>query len=302
MSRIYKFNEISDFIRTQNLNVENKFPDFFIYNYEQIDWDRINQLSKYRHDYFEITLDKTKTCDFWVDQFEIPYVESRLTLISPDRLQTVTTYGAKKKSSKGYGMFFKPEFIQADFINRNVLRDFPFFSHFNTPVLILTEHDFNFFANIIQNIKYAYDRAESSSIQIIRHYLYILLLSAQQHYSPSSNKPGAVNREQEIYHEFKEMVNLHWLEFKSVQSYAEKMHITSKHLSETIKKVSGQSALAFIHKAKLNYAKTLLRQTDTTMSQIAYELNFENPEYFSVFFKRLTGKSPSHYRNLRNLK
>ena len=297
MSQIYKFREITDYIRALNFNIENKFSDFLIYHYEKINWDQINRLSKYRHEYFEITLDVTKGCDFSVDQFELPYVTNRLTLISPDRLQTIKTYSEIKEPSKGYGILFKPEFIQADSANGSFLKDFPFFNHLNSPSVTLEENDVDLFINIIRNIKHEHDSGSTLSTQIIRHYLNVLFLKAKQNYPHIANKAKIVSREQEIYDEFKWLVHMHSLELKSVQAYADKMHITSKYLSETIKKVSGESALEFIHKTKLRHAKALLCQTSKTVSEIAYELNFENPEYFSVFFKRLSGKSPSKYRD-----
>ncbi len=103
-------------------------------------------------------------------------------------------------------------------------------------------------------------------------------------------------RDREIFDEFSTLIQHHFMEWKTVRDYAKKLHITPKHLSETIKNVSGQSALSHIHQVQVNHAKALLRQTPKTISEIAYDLNFENPEYFSVFFKRLNGESPSQYR------
>jgi AraC-like DNA-binding protein len=93
-------------------------------------------------------------------------------------------------------------------------------------------------------------------------------------------------------------VQKHFLEFTTVKAYADKLHISAKHLSESVKKVSGQGALQIIHKVQVSYAKAQLLQTGKTISQVAHELNFENPEYFSVFFKRLTGKSPLQFRTI----
>ena len=111
---------------------------------------------------------------------------------------------------------------------------------------------------------------------------------------PVSN---GISREQEIYNQFMLLVQKHYRDFDSVGDYAEQLYISPKHLSETVKNISGQSALQVIHNARIHHAKSLLRQTNMTVSQIAHELNFDNPDYFSVFFKRLAGESPLAFRN-----
>jgi len=48
---------------------------------------------------------------------------------------------------------------------------------------------------------------------------------------------------------------------------------------------------------KLNEAKLLLSTTSQSVKEIAYSLNYENPDYFPVFFKKRTGMTPVEYRN-----
>jgi AraC-like DNA-binding protein len=160
----------------------------------------------------------------------------------------------------------------------------------------LEKNDVAYFNDIIRKIQYEYDHYNEFSKDIIKNYLNILFLKAKKNYHQPTDHLNAISREQEIYNEFESLVQKHFLELTSVKAYADKIYVSPKHLSETVKKVSGQSALQIIHKAQLNYAKALLLQTSKNISEIAYELNFENPDYFSVFFKRLTGKSPLQFR------
>jgi len=48
-------------------------------------------------------------------------------------------------------------------------------------------------------------------------------------------------------------------------------------------------------------AKTLLKFSERSIQEIAYALNFPNQSFFGSYFKRLTGMSPSQYRNLKEL-
>ncbi|MAU70805.1 MAG: hypothetical protein CML04_01820 [Pseudozobellia sp.] len=296
MDKIRRFHEIDDYIGILNLRLKSKIPNFFIFDYERVDWEKYNVLSKYKHDYFEISLDITEGCDISVDQYELPSVKNRFVLVGPNRLQTIKKDLPLKKFYRGYGIFFKAEFMQINAFQCNFLKDFPFFSKFGSPSITLSKNDVQIFTDIIKKIIYEHEAGGTFSEHIIRNYLNILLLKANQKYSKTVYKAVDLNRQQEIYDEFRYLVQLYFLELKSVREYAEKIHVTPKHLSETVKKISGESALEIIHKTQINYAKALLCQTHKTISEIAFELNFENPEYFSVFFKRLSGKTPSDYR------
>jgi AraC-like DNA-binding protein len=76
------------------------------------------------------------------------------------------------------------------------------------------------------------------------------------------------------------------------------LHISPKHLSETIKSETGKSALEHINEMKIEHAKILLLQTEKTINEVAYDLNFDTPNYFSAFFKSNTGLTPTAYRKI----
>lgn len=53
-----------------------------------------------------------------------------------------------------------------------------------------------------------------------------------------------------------------------------------------------------IHYYLIEEAKSILLNTDHTVGEIAYDLGFEYPQYFSKLFKLKTGKTPVEYRSL----
>lgn len=66
------------------------------------------------------------------------------------------------------------------------------------------------------------------------------------------------------------------------------------------KEYTGSSPAKYMLELKLNEAKLLLSTTNQPIKEISYLLNFENPEYFYVFFKNRTGKTPLEYRTNNN--
>lgn len=297
MKDVLRFYDINEFVRKTDLGVVAGNSDFLVYSFDHVKHESFEHLSAYRQNYFEINIEVSKGCSFSVDQFNVPSEENRLTLISPHRLQKIQPSTKKDPTTyKGYGIFFTPEFIGFDTTSTKLLKDFPFLNRFSSPTIILEKTEMANIVDIVRKIHYEYSHYQSYTKEIIKNYLNILFLKAKQNYQGSHRPSGSINRDQEIYQEYELLVQENFLETTSIRAYAHKINISPKHLSETVKKISGNSALHLIHQARLNYAKALLLQTGKSVSEIAYELNFENPDYFSAFFKRLTGKPPTQYR------
>jgi len=84
---------------------------------------------------------------------------------------------------------------------------------------------------------------------------------------------------------------------KSVKGFADQLAIHPTHLNYVVKSLTGNTALQLIHDRKLQEAKSLLLQTSKSVSEIAYDLHFDNPTHFARFVKKKTGKTPLQIRN-----
>ncbi|MFV0588304.1 helix-turn-helix domain-containing protein [Bacteroides reticulotermitis] len=83
---------------------------------------------------------------------------------------------------------------------------------------------------------------------------------------------------------------------KNAQDYATHLSIHVNTLNRAVKEITGKSTTAHITERIIAEAKSLLQYTDWSVSDIAYALGFEYPNYFSSFFKKATGNTPKFYR------
>jgi len=67
-----------------------------------------------------------------------------------------------------------------------------------------------------------------------------------------------------------------------------------------MKALTGEPPMSFIRKLRLHKAKTLLQTTELNVSEIAYDLGFTDPHYFSRAFKKEFGMPPSDLRTQQN--
>lgn len=82
----------------------------------------------------------------------------------------------------------------------------------------------------------------------------------------------------------------------TVSVLASHLNLSPRYLSDLLKQETGKTAMDLIHIYLVNEAKNRLKGDDQSVSEIAYELGFENLPYFSRLFKKETGVSPNQFK------
>lgn len=82
----------------------------------------------------------------------------------------------------------------------------------------------------------------------------------------------------------------------SITQLADELAITPVHLNRICRAIAGKSASQLVQEHVLDEAKKYLSYTSYTVSEIAYLLHFEYPNYFARFFRKHTGLSPTEFR------
>ena len=83
----------------------------------------------------------------------------------------------------------------------------------------------------------------------------------------------------------------------TLESLANEFHISAPYLCRYIKKKSGKNFGDIITSVKMKKAKTLLRNGNMTVENIAHAIGYQNVEHFNRTFKKKTNMTPVQYRN-----
>ena len=83
---------------------------------------------------------------------------------------------------------------------------------------------------------------------------------------------------------------------RTVAWYADRLNVTPKHLSETVKRATGHSVMYFISQHTLSIVIDLLKNSPLSLSQLSEELGFSSLSYFTRYVRKHLGMSPSDYR------
>jgi AraC family transcriptional regulator, transcriptional activator of pobA len=297
MSMVKQFERIDDYLEAANINVEKKLPDFIVYKFEHLNNDTHANLNQYRNEFFEIALDITQGCSFTIDHFKFPLAERRISYICPQRLQSVTVSPKKLSTYRGFTILFHRGFLNSYIAHLSLHPGYCFLKNTSNPVTQLSDKYLFELTELFERVYYEYTEYGQESREVLQAYTQAIFSKGKQVFLPDL-KEAKITREQQIFQEFDQLIQTQFNRFFTVSDVAEKLHITSKHLSESVKKVTGKNALTLLNEQRINHAKALLTQTKMTPSQIAHELNFNHPDYFFTFFKRMTGKTPAEFRNI----
>lgn len=130
------------------------------------------------------------------------------------------------------------------------------------------------------------------------------LVAAQMHHydqlfhRQTDQLASSRSREQTIFDRFLQLVTQHCAEHHQIGYYADRMCLTERYLSTVIRQTSGTTAKDWIDRALITRIKIELRHTDKPAAQIAGEMHFANPSFFSKYFRRLTGMTPGEYKSI----
>ena len=83
---------------------------------------------------------------------------------------------------------------------------------------------------------------------------------------------------------------------REVTYYAERLNVSPKYLSDTVKRVTGHSVTSYIDRHTVPILKDYLNDERLSLTQIADLMNFTSLSYFSRYCTKHLGQSPSEYR------
>ena len=151
------------------------------------------------------------------------------------------------------------------------------------------EHFYNLLLGVVQ-------RSSSPFLLEAAHHMMLSMFYSYSHSKHrESTKP--ISRKGQLYARFLELVRQHFRQARDITFYAEKLGLTPKYLSRVVRDECGRSASEVIDNFVITESKIMLKSTDLTIQQIAYDLNFAGQSHFGKYFRRVAGMSPTEYRS-----
>lgn len=168
------------------------------------------------------------------------------------------------------------------------------------PVVRLSESDFDESINVYKMLSNRLRRGDEESSRLIaKGYIGVICGIIIDVWKNSSKRANSgKSRPSELYTRYITKVQEDYHRHRNVKHYADILCVSPKYLSMVVKKESGRNASDFIDELVIFEAKALLMDGRFTVQQVAEMMEFPNPSFFSRFFRKRTGLSPTAYRNM----
>lgn len=116
-------------------------------------------------------------------------------------------------------------------------------------------------------------------------------------YLDQSEPAAGLSRFETVTREFRQALELHFVQFKGPSDYAKMLNISAAYLNECVKNVTGSSVSQHIQQRVILEAKRMLYHSDKSVKEISAELGFEDYPYFSRLFTKVAGMTALTFRN-----
>lgn len=207
---------------------------------------------------------------------------------------------------KGFSINFHEDFLKGTELAHEI-KKYGFFSYSANEALHLSPKEEKQLESIVENIYIEYQNNQDEfSKDIIISQLSTLLKYANRFYERqflnrkewSNDLLAQFNQQLLAYFDAGQMREKG---IPSIEQIADQLLVSQRYLSDTLKKETGKTSTEHLQLFLIDEAKNSLLNPNKTISEVAYELGFEYPPYFSRLFKKKEGISPTQYREMHSM-
>ena len=254
-----------------------------------------HNLMPHLHDFYSI---------FWIESGEATHATEFVEYsLKADTILFVPS-GLKHRmyidsSVGGTYMLFNEQFIQYNQKNHVPLKEYRLFNNpdFKSLITVLPEKR-DKLKNITALIFDELREPDDYSQHIVLNLLHLFLLEARRIFD-QQNQAGIEMPDEtpdSTIIQFKLLIEKNFHTQKNVSSYAEMLNMNPSCLNEVAKRTTGITAGELIRNRVIDETKKLLYSSSMSGKEIAFQLGFDDPAYFSRFFRKYTGTTLKEFR------
>lgn len=219
---------------------------------------------------------------FFLDGKEEIIEAGHMLLYKPREMQRYVYYGTDQ--TEVYWVHFTGNNV------KNILKELHLFESGRTIQTGNSPDYHRLFRKMIQELQLARPHYEEY-LSLLLQELFLLISRQCPEKSPQNR---FLQKEMETATQF---FNEHFTENICIEDYAASRHMSACWFIRSFKRYNSLTPMQYILTLRITNAKTLLRTTTYSVSEISAIVGYDNPLYFSRLFKKQTGLAPSEFRN-----
>lgn len=226
-----------------------------------------------------------------IDFKKYKFKDNVLFFLSPGQVFTVDSEQIKT----AYKLSFVRDFYCIQTHDAEVACNGVLFNNiYETPFVKPCEKDTAKLNFILESLIDEFQQNETAQYDMLQSYLKQFIVSAVR--VRKENHVIKTDTETRLFKDFSTLVEQNFRKLHSVTDYANRLGVSPKSISKHFQKLGTKTPSDFIKRRILLEAKRLLIYTDKTVKEIAFELGFNDPAYFTRFFTKAIEKSPLQFK------
>nr|WP_288811805.1 helix-turn-helix transcriptional regulator [uncultured Sphingobacterium sp.] len=230
--------------------------------------------------------------DVRIDAEKYHLTNDQMIFIGPGRYIELSNTNA----GKGYAICFTAAFYERSVEDAATINSPLFFGEF--PLLYgdasFGEDAFN--QLIVDRLSRARMQSDRVFELVAHHCVESLLLDAYHEAAANSKLQLKSATDIGLVNQFSILVHKYCKEYTHVQFYADQLHVTARRLTEACLATTGKTAKSMILAVLVQQAVRYIKHTNLSISQISYEMGFNDESNFRNFVKKQTGHIPRVFR------
>ncbi len=299
MEQIIKYHSIDQF--NKKYGIETLHPLINIVDISTVPYVSISDAFSF--DFYTVFLKDVNMGNLKYGRNYYDYQDGTLVFTAPGQImeEEPSEIESERMNPKGWGLMFHADLLRGTQLGRNI-KNYTFFSYEVNEALHLSDHERKMILECFKNIDYELRRGmDNHTKDLIISNLELFLNYCKRFYERQFITRSHVNsdilsRFEKVLDDYFKSDLPHKQGLPSVKHCANKLNLSVNYLSDMLRRDTGKSALEHIQLQLIEVAKEKMFKKDKTISQIAYELGFEYPQYFSRLFKKRVGMSPNEFR------
>ena len=194
----------------------------------------------------------------------------------------------------GFYCHFDLEIFTRSLIKKDFTKDFPFLQSTGYPVLSISNSKQGEVLSILHRLEKIYRCGKQPDFGLICSYLLSLFLEIKEF--AVDDQVNVSDAASQITRDYKNALSNYIYRYHRISEFAAHLSITPNYLNRCVNMTTGRTARDLLFEMILLEAKVLLKQTNLSISAIAYKLGKKAPSDFTRFFRSKTGVTPKQYR------
>jgi len=254
------------------------------------DKNRLPASKPHRHSFYQLIWFRTAG-QHYIDYQVIEHPKESVIFINKNQVH----YFCPNSSNQGFLYHFNDFFVER--FNADLMKRFSYsvFNEMGAPFVSLSEADVEKMEAITRLIENELHTKDHFYREQVFSFFQTLLFQIERLKKKQGDLEVGTNADYDLALSFKKLIGENMSGFPGIDELSSMLNVNSKKLTSVCRQYLSDTPANIIRQSKILEAKRMLANRKVTIQEVAYAIGFDQPTYFTKYFKKATGITPKEF-------